>query len=336
MRRFIAITSFLTIACIVICVGAISLGRNLRSPLILFRDFREGGDGYGGDLYLYDVERRFTARLTGDNHAGESCPVMSSDMRYIAYCYGSGTFHFFGLMQFDSLNNDDFPMILIWDSVGMAHYSSPVWSPIITDGYAHLAFVSNQDDEIDFREWRDAEIWVQDVPVRDWQPSDLFREADWDMFPAFADESNSRRRRLTQDNSNEDTLAWSPDGSQLAFSSDRDGNWEIYILDTDGVNQNIRRVTDNPATDTMPTWSADGRNLAFVSDRDSGQNIYRVDISSGEVSRLTFYQSSQLNAAWSPNGEYIAYTFNGTLYLMSPDGTNPQSLFSVWAFSWVP
>ena len=47
--------------------------------------------------------------------------------------------------------------------------------------------------------------------------------------------------------------AWSPDGWQIAFYSDRDGNSEIYVMDIDGTNQ--RRLTNNTAEDRSPAWS---------------------------------------------------------------------------------
>jgi len=51
-----------------------------------------------------------------------------------------------------------------------------------------------------------------------------------------------------------DTMpAWSPDGSCLAFNSDRDGKSEIYVMDADGSNQT--RLTNNPAWDGDPAWS---------------------------------------------------------------------------------
>ncbi len=71
--------------------------------------------------------------------------------------------------------------------------------------------------------------------------------------------------------------AWSPDGAQLAFMSNRDGNWEIYLIGANG--QGLRRFTLNSSSDGMPAWSPDGKAIAFLSDRDGQWGIYvkRVD-----------------------------------------------------------
>ncbi|MCK4394724.1 PD40 domain-containing protein, partial [Candidatus Bipolaricaulota bacterium] len=45
----------------------------------------------------------------------------------------------------------------------------------------------------------------------------------------------------------------SPDGSKIAFTSDRDGNPEIYVMNADGTNQ--QRLTNSLATDGSPVWS---------------------------------------------------------------------------------
>jgi Tol biopolymer transport system component len=45
--------------------------------------------------------------------------------------------------------------------------------------------------------------------------------------------------------------AWSPDGSRIAFTSNRDGNAEIYVMDRDGTDQ--LEVSNNPDSDSRPS-----------------------------------------------------------------------------------
>jgi Tol biopolymer transport system component len=59
-------------------------------------------------------------------------------------------------------------------------------------------------------------------------------------------------QRITDDSGNDLAPAWSPDGSLLAFQTDRDGNWEIYLMAADG--SNLIRVTNNDWKDAEPAW----------------------------------------------------------------------------------
>jgi TolB protein len=65
---------------------------------------------------------------------------------------------------------------------------------------------------------------------------------------------------------------WSPDGSKIAFTTNRDGNPEIYVMNADG--SNVRRMTNSPGIDVSPTWSPTGGQLAWVSDRTGTARIY--------------------------------------------------------------
>ena len=47
--------------------------------------------------------------------------------------------------------------------------------------------------------------------------------------------------------------SWSPDGSRIAFSSNRDGNFDIYTMSADG--SGLTRLTNHPASDKDPVWS---------------------------------------------------------------------------------
>jgi CxxC motif-containing protein (DUF1111 family) len=62
--------------------------------------------------------------------------------------------------------------------------------------------------------------------------------------------------------SDERNPAWSPDGTQIAFHTDRDGNMEIYKMTSSGGAQT--RLTNDPVWDMDPTWSPDGSLIAFT------------------------------------------------------------------------
>ncbi len=99
--------------------------------------------------------------------------------------------------------------------------------------------------------------------------------------------------------------AWSPDGSKLAFTSNRDGNPEIYVMNKDG--SGIRRMTNNPAIDVSPTWSPTGAQLAWVSDRTALPKIYLMN-SDGTGQRLLVGDPKSDRPTWS-RGKFneIAY-----------------------------
>lgn len=79
-------------------------------------------------------------------------------------------------------------------------------------------------------------------------------------------------------------LAWSPDGTQIAYMSDHDGNWEIYTV---GVPfPDVRRLTINEANDGLPAWSPDGQYIAFVSDRDGVWALYLMKPDGSEQTKV--------------------------------------------------
>jgi len=57
------------------------------------------------------------------------------------------------------------------------------------------------------------------------------------------------------------TPAWSPDGSRIAFASNRTGSFQIHAMNADGTA--VRQLTSQ-GQHTDPAWSPDGRSIAFV------------------------------------------------------------------------
>jgi len=95
----------------------------------------------------------------------------------------------------------------------------------------------------------------------------------------------------------------SPDGSKVAFISNRDGNYELYIMDIDGKNQ--RRLTHNSVVEKSPSWAPDGNSIVFVSEREGDNDIYKIDLRSLEIQKVF---SSSYDPKWSPDGSMIAFS----------------------------
>jgi Tol biopolymer transport system component len=119
------------------------------------------------------------------------------------------------------------------------------------------------------------------------------------------DADGSDPRRLTFNDAHDHMLSWSPDGTRIAFASDRDGNYEIYVMavpdgsDADGSNP--QRLTDNDADEWFPSWSPDGAQLLFNSKRDGGDlDVYIMDADGTNVRRLTDSPGQDFNAVWQP------------------------------------
>jgi TolB protein len=91
--------------------------------------------------------------------------------------------------------------------------------------------------------------------------------------------------------------AWSPDGSKIAFATSRDGSdMEIYVADWNG---NVSPVW-NPRT---------GSEIAFTSDRNGSPQIYIMDSDGTNVRRLIDEGGHAVNAAWSADGQFIAFAW---------------------------
>src|SRR3954462_1340625 len=61
-------------------------------------------------------------------------------------------------------------------------------------------------------------------------------------------------RRLTADPAHDEGPIWSPDGTKIAFTSERGDSSDIWVMGADG--SGVRRLTDDPARDESPDWQA--------------------------------------------------------------------------------
>ena len=129
----------------------------------------------------------------------------------------------------------------------------------------------------------------------------------------------SGQTQLTNNPAVDHYPTWSPDGTMIAFATDRDGNFEIYKMTSSGGTP--IRLTNNPATDSVPTWSPDGTLISFASDRPGGgqSGVFRIHVmrtdgsNQSRISELSDQFPQHMVTSWSSdNGENIR-TFRTSL-----------------------
>jgi len=109
---------------------------------------------------------------------------------------------------------------------------------------------------------------------------------------------------------------------RIAFSSRRDGDGEIYLLTPEGETN----ITNNPAEDAEASLSPDGKKIVFASDRDGTFHIFAVNVDGSGLVKLTSEAAGDLSPRWSPDGEQIAFSRTGSLYVMDSDGSNVKQI----------
>lgn len=115
--------------------------------------------------------------------------------------------------------------------------------------------------------------------------------------------------------------AWSPDGTQIAYSIYRNGQYAIEVITIDSTHRT--QLTDNGYA---PTWAPDSRQLAFVSTRDGNAEVYLMTVDGLQQRRLTETAEWEEDLAWSPNRGQIAFTRGQNLYLLNIEDASQQLL----------
>ncbi len=134
--------------------------------------------------------------------------------------------------------------------------------------------------------------------------------------------------------------ALSPDGSQVAYFSEKDF-YSVDLYLADGVTGKVKRrilksgISSNYETyrfiNSQANWSPDGQYLAFAAKRGPRDDIVIVDVKRNkQVGKLELKLSGVTTPSWSPDGQRLVFTgYDGgfsDLFVVDRDGNNLRRL----------
>jgi Tol biopolymer transport system component len=128
----------------------------------------------------------------------------------------------------------------------------------------------------------------------------------WTMKPDGAD-----LKQVTTGHGDDREPRISPDGSTIAFASDRafKGSYDIWTVKTDG--SDLKQITNSTVDEYEPNWSPDGKKLAFISGIGiQGASLEVVDLASGQRSAALSVDPAKgrIEApSFSPDGTKISF-----------------------------
>jgi TolB protein len=293
--KFVSSLASLFVA--VLAVLAAASPANAQSKLA----FSRGGGALSSQICLINSDGSGQTCVTGAGYT-DGNPSWAPDGSQIVFessRYG-GTTNIFRMYA------DGNGLVALTDSLYPLGNSNPTWSP---DG-TRIAFGSNRDGK--------AELWLMNA-----DGTNLIK-----LTTAVQIGTNANGPFYSQDFS----PAWSPDGTKIAFSSNRNSpsDHEIYLIGANGTN--LTQLTNNDAEDRDPAWSPDGSHLVFSSTNGGRNGVYSIDITGAGDHQIT---SDGFQPAWSPDGQKLIVTaldpqnnFAFALYVMNSDGSSRSKITS--------
>lgn len=131
--------------------------------------------------------------------------------------------------------------------------------------------------------------------------------------------------------------SWSPDGSTIAYWSDKSGEYEMYLQDSEGKSEAKKLTNRKKGFGYNLFWSPDSKMLAFI---DETNTIYTIDAESGAVTiagnnrwNIGHGGRSGYPISWSPDSKWITFTeqldnSNSAIFVFNTDDKKKSQITS--------
>jgi TolB protein len=131
------------------------------------------------------------------------------------------------------------------------------------------------------------------------------------------------------------TPTFSPDGSRIAFVSNKDGAARIYLMDVPPPGKSLKNIKATLVTkcnkeSTAPAWSPDGTKIAFCAVTQGVRQIWIYDFVKREERQLTQGPGNKENPSWAPNSLHLVFNSSDAdaceLYLINLNQTDAAKI----------
>ena len=276
-----------------------------------FRTEKRYGGGQANQLYIFDL-RTLDAKKISDSPRPSRDPMWIGNTIY----FNSDRDGHFNLYSYDVSNGRTTPVTthkpwdVRWPSASregrIVYELNGELRVFDTKGKKDAAISINVPDDGLARRPSRIQVanFIEDASLSPKGERVLFC-ARGDIFTAPVEKGPTRN--LTHSSGAHDKWPrWSPDGSRVAFISDRSGEEEVWVIAQDGSSAAEQLTTGGQAFRYAPEWAPDGKRIAF-GDKDG--KIHILTVADKKVTEIADSKRGQIrDYAWSPRGNHLAFS----------------------------